>query len=384
MTNLDVLTPQDSGAWMRALDRCAPFDFYHLPSYHALAQEAGEGAGHLFVYSEDAYTIALPLSSCGLDRDLFDEDLCDATSVYGYAGPVCSHQEMPEHVVQNFQSALAERLTNMRVVTVFSRLHPFFTQRCVLNGLGECQRSRTVAIDLGLPAAVQRSQYRKACKEGINKLRRAGVTVVHDLDGSYLSDFIRIYRETMTRVEAADRYLFSCTYFQRLWETLGSRIHLFVCLQEGQAVCAGLFTACHGIMQYHLGGTLNDALKLAPMRLLVDEARLWGNSQGLKALHLGGGLTSDPDDSLLHFKTGFSDQTREFATWRWILDQDAHDRLCEAKSRWNDRRHHVECSNGNFFPAYRAPTMPRFLEPPHLAFGELAREAARVAIGETS
>ena len=52
---------------------------------------------------------------------------------------------------------------------------------------------------------------------------------------------------------------------------------------------------CHGLIQYHLGGTLNEALKLAPMKLLVNEVRLWGISQGHRAFHLGGGTTADPD-----------------------------------------------------------------------------------------
>ena len=115
--------------------------------------------------------------------------------------------------------------------------------------------------------------------------------------------------------------------------------------------------ACHGIVQYHLGGTINEALKLAPDKLLVDEVRLWASSQGHRALHLGGGMTSDPEDSLLHYKKGFSDTRHEFATWRWILSQEVYDRLCEAKMQSNERRR-VKSADANFFPAYRGSTVP--------------------------
>jgi hypothetical protein len=162
----------------------------------------------------------------------------------------------------------------------------------------------------------------------------------------------------MRRVRAAERYFFPRTYFEDLQRALGSRLHLFVCLHEGRAICAGLFVACHGILQYHLGGTLDAALPSAPMKLLLDEVRLWGTDQGLRVLHLGGGTTSDPDDPLLHFKKGFSDRTHEFATWRWVVNPDVYQRLCSEKDR-RDEEHQLRPTNPSFFPAYRAPTASR-------------------------
>ena len=352
MNNIETWTTQDAAQWQQALDRCAPYDFYHLPEYHVVEEESGEGTAHLLVYEEGGFTIALPL----LVRDL-EANWKDATSVYGYAGPVCSHAILPEAVVRNFQSALTRKLREFGVVTVFSRLHPWLTQRNLLEGLGDFQTTRTVSIDLTRDPALQRSQYRKAYKEGINRLRRLGLTVVHDVEGRHLDDFMGIYHETMLRVEAREQYFFPDAYFHRFWEALGSRAHLFVCHHQGRALCAGLFVTCHGIIQYHLGGTLNDALKLAPMKLLVDDVRLWGNQQGHRAFHLGGGTTADPADSLLHYKLGFSDTTHEFATWRWTLLQDVHDRLCEAKRQWNES-HQLRIADASFFPAYRSPTIP--------------------------
>src|SRR5262249_3569841 len=127
------------------------------------------------------------------------------------------------------------------------------------------------------------------------------------------------------------------------------------CLQDDRPLCAGLFVISHGLIEYHLGGTLSAALKTAPMKLLVDDVRQWGYEQGYSTLHLGGGLSADADDSLLHYKLGFSDRTHEFATWRWIVNREIHDRLCAEKTRWNER-HHLQKTPG-FFPAYRSPTI---------------------------
>ncbi len=161
----------------------------------------------------------------------------------------------------------------------------------------------------------------------------------------------------MRRVAAAERYFFPPAYFKRLREALDSRIHLFVGLLEGRVVCGGVFGACHGILQYHLGGTLSAALKLAPMKLLLDEVRLWGMDQGLHTFHLGGGTTSDPDDSLLYFKRGFSERLHDFAVWRWILSPEVYQRLCAEKTQW-DEQHGLRAAATNYFPEYRCPTVP--------------------------
>src|SRR5205085_11156776 len=106
----------------------------------------------------------------------------------------------PDAVVQKFQSALRKQLHEMRVVSVFSRFHPFFSPPAILSGLGERRVSRTVSIDLTLHPDEQRARFRKSFKESINRLRRLGVTCVHDQERIYLGDFIRIYHETMCRV----------------------------------------------------------------------------------------------------------------------------------------------------------------------------------------
>jgi hypothetical protein len=368
---MQVLSTNQSQAWMQVLETSTTYDAYHLPQYHALAEAYGEGTAHLFHYAEGEFSIAVPLLVRPLDAvpGLAAEGagICDATSVYGYAGPIASHEQCPAEVVRGFQAALERCLRDLHVVAVFSRLHPLLQQQGWLGGLGECQTlSQTVSIDLTQSVEVQRAGFRKNHKEGINKLRRAGVTCVRDDDGIYLDDFLAIYYETMRRVGAQQAYFFPRDYFTRMMAALGEQLSLFICLQDGRPIGAGLFIECNGILQYHLGGTSTSALKLAPMKLLVDHTRQWATAKGLRVYHLGGGATLRPDDPLLHFKTGFSDRTHDFAVWRWLVLPDTYRRLCEEKARWNTG-HGLEITNGNFFPPYRAPTGPAALPAPWLA-----------------
>ena len=372
-----VLQAAQEQEWKDALAQVAQHDFYHLAAYHRLAEARGEGTAHLFAYQEGGYTIALPLLLRPVEA-AGGEAWSDATSVYGYAGPLASHTGMPVGVVQNFQDALKDALAGLRVVAVFSRLHPLIPQAAVLAGLGEFRtEGSTVSIDLTLPLEVQRAQYRASVKTRINRHRREGLVCVRDGDKRHLPEFIDIYHQTMRRVNAHGSYFFEPEYFAHLASGLGPALELFVVTFNGAVIAGGLFVSCDGILQYHLGGTSDEFLSLAPMVLLIDTARLWANEQGARVLHLGGGVGSK-EDSLFHFKTGFSDQRHTFPTWRWVLDPDAYRELCERHARHN-LEHGVQWTSANYFPQYRCPTGPAEKPDGMVVFG--AGGYAKVVIG---
>jgi sugar O-acyltransferase (sialic acid O-acetyltransferase NeuD family) len=73
-------------------------------------------------------------------------------------------------------------------------------------------------------------------------------------------------------------------------------------------------------------------------------------------MHLGGGVGSR-EDSLFHFKMGFSDRRHMFPTWRWVVEPDAYRELCDRGVRGNVE-HRVRWTSGEYFPQYRCSTVP--------------------------
>jgi pyridoxal phosphate-dependent aminotransferase EpsN len=209
---------------------------------------------------------------------------------------------------------------------------------------------------------------------------------LYDQEKRYLGEFISIYKETMRRVKAADTYFFGEDYFSQLARELGPVLQLFVAVIGGKAAAAGLFTICDGVVQYHLGGTRGEFLKLSPMTLIFDTVRLWANEIGARVFHLGGGVGAK-EDSLFHYKAGFSDRRPNFTTWRWIVAPVVYRDLCERRARMNELQG-LEPALAYYFPAYRCPTVPRaplkrnpaqiknteapiYLSPPHMGKAEL-------------
>jgi hypothetical protein len=358
-----VLTTKQHEEWTGAVQRATQHDFYFLPEYHALAERRGEGEARLFVFEQAGYVIALPL----IIRTLADYRAIggtantwrDATSVYGYSGPLYSHDDMPPAVVDGFQRALSVALQELQVVSVFSRLHPLLpAQTTLLGGLGDHQlEGLTVSINLSATPLEQRAQYDGTTKNRINRLVRSDVACVLDVEQRHLPEFIALYHETMRRVQAEHSYYFDATYFADLAKSLGPVLKLFVVkTPDGEVIGGGLFTLCDGIVQYHLGGTRDTALKLSPTVLIFETVRRWANENCAHTFHLGGGVGAKTD-SLFQFKARFSRQRHKFVTWRWIVAPETYHELSLQKHLWNSERG-LRAISPSFFPAYRCPAEP--------------------------
>jgi hypothetical protein len=182
---IQILTTEARTAWADALARAGRHDFHHEAWYHALAERHGGGRAELLVAECDRGTLAVPL----LFRKI-EADLEDATSVYGYAGPVGPAD--PE-LVQACNTHLRARGT----VSLFSRLHPLLDQTA-LDPADVVESGTTTSIDLtGTPAAIW-SGTRSGHRNGINRLRREGFTCERrGMAG--LDTFVAVYEATIPR-----------------------------------------------------------------------------------------------------------------------------------------------------------------------------------------
>ena len=328
----------DDGRWADLLASAGSHDVYHLPGYHRVAEESGWGEAWLHVVEEGHDWIALPLLLRPIDGVA---GRCDATSVYGYAGPITSAAAVaPDHVAR-FRRTLRDGLIERGAVALFTRLHPLLDQAPLLAGMGELERlGDTVSIDLRLPEEAQLAAYRSNHRRDLAKLERKGYrTTMNDRPGD-LGSFVELYHENMRRVQAQSRYFFDAAHFERLAEALGPALTLALCHLDGEIVGAGLFMRHGPIVQYHLGAVSDSHAAAAPAKQLIDAGRRHFQAAGAGVLHLGGGRGA-AEDSLFHFKAGFSPRRHAFRVWRWIIDAPAYAALTADRPATR------------FFPAYR-------------------------------
>ncbi|MDZ8079939.1 MAG: GNAT family N-acetyltransferase [Nostoc sp. DcaGUA01] len=343
--------------WLEILKKLN-HDIYHLPEYVDLEAKRIQAIPEAILIFENDKILFLPyLLRCV--NNLFETNIeipliWDIVSPYGYPGILLSQAaaNTPEFL-QLAVNQLILGLRDRQICSAFLRLHPILNQ-----GLNEvlplelCQVSgETVSIDLSLSTSEIWHQTRPEHRNHINRCKRSGFTARMVRLEEYIDKFINIYHETMNRVEAKKYFYFDDNYFQNL-ANLNKNIYLCLIELNNQIACAGIFTECCQIVQYHLGGTKSEFLKQAPSKLMFDYVRFWAKERGNKFLHLGGGVGS-AKDSLYNFKAGFSKQRHLFLTLRLITDAEKYDSLVElrAKSLKTEPKNLFE---SNFFPAYRS------------------------------
>ena len=325
--------------WNEILSQLDYYDCYHTYEYHDISKNENEQST-LLVYKSDDFLIAIPL----IIRPIEDTDYFDATSVYGYSGPVLKLFGNGEDYT-GFQSELNQYFKKKNIISVFSRLNPFIdNQDSILNSLGNIEElGKVVNIDLTEDLELQRQVFSKTTKRYLNKANKL-CNVKRSKEEKDITTFVDLYYENMDRVNAKDSYYFEKDYFFKMINAsdFETEVVFAVLKDTDEIISAAMMMKTKDIIQYHISGTKNDYLKITPIRLLLDETRIEGTKEGFKYFNLGGGLGSE-EDSLFNFKASFSKDFKQFKVWKYVANQEVYDELSKDSNK-----------DTNFFPLYRS------------------------------
>lgn len=333
---MGVTVIRDGAAWRVALDRCAGHDFYHTWDFHAISRDNGEGSPVLFRVEAEGGGLLLPL----LEREIPDTDWLDLTSVYGYPSPLVYGSPGDDARLLTLWGELLRYLRGRGYVSLFSRGHPILTPQA-LRGPYYKPIGELVYIDCSLTEEGQIRQYRRNHRQDIQKLKDKGVVCTHGNEPRMLGEFRAIYEKTMRTLGANDYYFFSDEYYAGLLSATDFNASIWIAQCDGKALAGGFVIYCGEFAQYHLSGTHPDYYKLAPSKLLIDQARSAATGDGMAYLVIGGGY-HNRQDSLLNFKRGFSDHVGSFYVAKIVLDEARYRTLYTGPET-------------EFFPAYRDP-----------------------------
>jgi hypothetical protein len=360
MGDYRLIGADDQDAWHDALAGCGEYDSYHLPGYHRLARELGEGEPRLFVFEEGGRSAALPFLLRSVDRveGLEDCQHRDAVSVYGFPGLLSSVQRQAreaDRFRRRFQEAFREALESLGAVALFVRQNPLIDSSWLFDSAGEViDQGTAVAIDLTRTEEEQQREMRRGHRYDVRAARKAGMTVREDRDLGRIELFRGLYEETMDRVGAARHYYFPIAYYENLKRQMADHVKLMFCEQQGEVIGGALFFATGRIIQYHLSGTAARFSKQrGAAKLILDHVRSWGSRRGFSWFHLGGGL-GGRRDSLFAFKSGFSKTRLAFQTVRAVIRPDIYRELVRRRVQW-EREHLGTVSQSGYFPEYRRP-----------------------------
>lgn len=356
--NLQIVKIEDT-LWIETLKRLH-YDVYHLPEYVYLESLRTKTTPEAIVIKEEEKVFFVPYllrkvnHTCRHDSP--EKELLDAVSPYGYPGLLLSSSalESPKFIKAAMEQFVSQ-LRSKNICSAFLRLHPIINDGYEkLFPAAICQiTGETISVNLKLSSEEIWRQTKPGHRNKINRCKRRQFKVEIVNFKNYLHEFREIYKETMDRLGASDDYYFNEFYFSYLAEELADKIHLAIVKSKDNEIgCAGLFTECNGIVQYHLGGTRNNHLKEAPSKLMFDYVRYWAKERGNEYLHLGGGLGGSKDDNLFRFKAGFSKQRHTYLTIRLITEEKKYLELTASQAKTLSVSPNKLLESG-FFPAYR-------------------------------
>lgn len=326
-------TTRDDATWSAWLKEAGLDDVYYSARYARIwaREERGELVG--IRHQSEAGKILYPLVLVPLDALPGGSGLLEARTPYDFGGPRVVSGDADE-VQRAFQPVLVDWMRTQGVVSEFARIHPLADGGRPADAQIHAQH---FLVDLSQSYDALFADQHRRHRRGVRAFsrRHEPARVLSSISEDDAAAFAELYETTMTRVGAGDDY-----YFSR--STLADLMSLDeMCLvRAGDAERtwgAALFLRSGSDLFYYLGASSNDRPS-GTNNAIFDAAIRHGQSQGLRALHLGGG-----GESLREFKSQIGRSAVDYYVLRRLIDEPRYSALCK------------ECgvADSSGFPAFR-------------------------------
>ena len=276
----------------------------------------------------------------------------DITTPYGYGGPKIRdcEQGKEKKLALCFFEAFEEYCEKERIVSFFCRFHPIIQNESYCGcGFDEISLSRRVVVtDMTRDLA---EEFTSRAVKDASYAQRKGVSFEIDTAGKYREHFRKMYYHSMHEKHAGENYFFSREYFNYLFDALPENVLLATSLYMGRPICHRMIFIYGDVAYGHLICRDYDYAHFRPNDLTCVQSIEYAKEKGCKYFVSGGGLSNDPNDSLLKYKMKFSTSPlRDFYVGKKVYNQEIYDNIC---------RYIVQLPgdgiDSEFFPKYRSP-----------------------------
>lgn len=303
----------------------------HFTSAYGRVQEAANiGQAVLAVQDFELAFVAQPF----LMRRIAGTEFFDLTNLYGFGGPVSNVQLV--HSLKAYGDAfrywLKEWALDRGIVSEYCVLHPLMSSHMLpLLVTDNVLFAKQVVVIEDLKNFTEDRCARRV-KRALK--RAAQFDVVEHLDPFAFSV---MYDASMLRLRAAERWRYDINYWlAHKRQDVGAGWYFI----PGHR--ALLVIGCKPTAYAHFLGSDGKCVRDGLDEFLYFSVARDLARQGFERFHLGGGLTEREDDSLLAFKSGFSETRYSVGTYRRIFMPDAYEQLTLDRA-----------PDANWFPAYR-------------------------------
>lgn len=348
--NLQVIRINESKKWDSIVRSFKDYDVYYLNGYAKAFQSHGDGEPML-IYYNDGETKAINVV---MKRDIAKDKnfihkieegkYFDLSTPYGYGGFIIEGDN-----VNTLNQEYCQFCKENNIITEFARFHPILNNVISIEKMYDLiNLGNTVTIDISDEDIIWNNLTSKN-RNMIRKAQKLGVEIYYGRDAYLIEEFMSIYNETMNKDNAKKYYYFDKEFYEITLNNLPENSIFFYAKVNDKIAAMAIVLFGNEKVHYHLSGSRKEYSQYALTNLLLYRTALWGNKNGYKIFHLGGGLGAKRDN-LYKFKKSFNKQKdKEFYIGKKIFDKKSYEELIEIRKN--------TCANDlddKYFPQYRS------------------------------
>ncbi len=313
-------TTEEDATWAAWLAEAGLDDVYYSAGYARIWAQEERGSFVGIRYSSAAGLLLYPLILVPLDALPGGAGLLEARTPYDFGGPRAFGEDL-ETLHEAFRAELVTWLRSRGVISEFARLHPLSKGGRPADAE---LHAENFVVDLTptyeVLFASQHRRHRRAVRAFTK--RHGEPRVIPEIGASHAATFVELYARTMERVGAGADYFFGEDTLRRL--TRLDEMSLVRAEASDGAAGAALFLRSDRDLFYFLGASSSERPS-GTNNAIFDAAIRYGQSLGLRTLHLGGG-----SDSLRAFKSQIASGTVPYHVLLRVVDEAKYAEVCEA------------------------------------------------------
>lgn len=276
----------------------------------------------------------------------------DAITPYGYSGPISSKDANELDFVEFWKNVDKWYLKN-NVVTEFVR---FNLSNNHLNYSGKIFRTMLNIKGKIIKEDEQLKSFNRKVRKNVNKAVREKLEsfiYYKNISDNKILEFYDIYRSTMIRTNAVDKFHYSLDDFKRFIKFNDEFCAICTVSFNNIPITSELVLVSEDSIYSFLGGTDEKYFDKRPNDFLKVSVINWARNGNFKYYILGGGNGFE-DGIFKYKKCFFPEDVVDYYTGRKIINKDVYNSLL-LKTNQIRMSHELDDENEKYFPLYRVP-----------------------------
>jgi len=238
------------------------------------------------------------------------------------------------------------------IIAEFTRFHPLLNNHLFSEGYMEVIYNRkTVYLDLR-PSIddIWKNSYSSTNRNMIRKANIKGIETYEGRNDEEYKEFYSIYVQNMDHVKSEKYLYFNEEYMLNIKKYLPENHKLIIAKLDNEIIGGLIMLYTHELAHYHLSARKLQYSSFAVSNLLLDNTIMLARRIGCKTLHLGGGTSSEENDSLLKFKSNFSKEKLDFFIGKKVHNHTVYN---EVVQQWKETHPQKYQKNKHLLLGYR-------------------------------